>query len=107
MLYDFVGEAKFFKGVSLYLKNHLFGSTVTEDLWKGMASATGLDITHLMENWVTKTGYPVLTVIEQDENTLTIRQDRFFETGLASPVHNETIWCDNSSTLLCARNTPD
>ncbi|KAF5327080.1 hypothetical protein D9619_004508 [Psilocybe cf. subviscida] len=92
MLYVYVGEALFFKGVSLYLKKHLFGSTVTQDLWEGMASATGLDIAHLMENWVNKTGYPVLTVTEQDEKILTVRQDRFLETGPASSEQNETIW---------------
>jgi aminopeptidase 2 len=98
MLYDYIGEAQFFKGVSLYLKKHLFGSTVTQDLWEGMTSATGLDITHLMENWIKKIGYPVLTITERDKDTLFIRQDRFLDTGPASPEHNETIWYDNPMT---------
>ena len=42
MLSNYVGEDKFLKGVSLYLKDHLFGNSVTEDLWKGVSTSTGL-----------------------------------------------------------------
>jgi len=45
-----------------------------------------------MENWITKIGYPVLTVTE-NANGITVRQDRFLETGAAEPKDNETIWC--------------
>ena len=41
MLLKYVGDDKFLHGVSLYLKDHLFGNSVTEDLWKGIATATG------------------------------------------------------------------
>jgi aminopeptidase 2 len=36
-------------------------------------------------------GYPILTVTEGDGN-ITVRQDRFLETGPADPKDNETIW---------------
>ena len=42
MLAAHVGEEKFLKGVSLYLKDHLYGNTVTQDLWDGIAKATGI-----------------------------------------------------------------
>ena len=42
MLSEYVGEEKFLKGVSLYLKDHLYGNTVTQDLWDGIAKATGI-----------------------------------------------------------------
>jgi aminopeptidase 2 len=41
MLSDYVGEEKFMKGVSIYLKEHLYGNSVTRDLWDGIAAATG------------------------------------------------------------------
>ena len=41
MLSKYVGEEKFLKGVSIYLKNHLYGNSVTNDLWKGIGEATG------------------------------------------------------------------
>jgi aminopeptidase 2 len=91
MLSSYVGEEKFLKGVSLYLKKKLFANSVTHDLWEGISTATGVNITQLMENWITKIGYPVLTVTEE-ANGITVRQDRFLETGAAEPKDNETIW---------------
>ena len=97
MLSNYVGEEKFLKGVSIYLKKKLFGNSVTHDLWDGISAATGLDITGLMENWVTKMGFPVLTVTE-DAKGITVRQDRFLETGPADPKDNQTIWFVSFST---------
>jgi aminopeptidase 2 len=36
-------------------------------------------------------GFPVLTVTETAEG-ITVRQDRFLETGPAEPKDNETLW---------------
>jgi Peptidase family M1 domain len=42
MLSKFVGEDKFLKGVSLYLKKHLYSNTVSRNLWEGIGEATGM-----------------------------------------------------------------
>ncbi|GJJ10179.1 hypothetical protein Clacol_004405 [Clathrus columnatus] len=85
------GEERFLKGVHIYLKNHLYSNTVAEDLWAGIQEATGLDIPTLMDNWISKTGYPVLTV-KETEDGIHIRQDRFLITGKAEEKDNQTIW---------------
>ena len=54
MLSNYVGEDVFFKGVSTYLKKHLYGNSVTSDLWSGVAEASGIDVPKVMNNWVTK-----------------------------------------------------
>jgi len=54
MLSNYVGEEKFLKGVSIYLKKNLFGNSTTHDLWDGISTSTGQNITELMENWITK-----------------------------------------------------
>lgn len=41
MLADYVGEDKFLEGVSIYLKEHKYANTVTQDLWNGVSKATG------------------------------------------------------------------
>ncbi|CAA7267619.1 unnamed protein product [Cyclocybe aegerita] len=91
MLSSYVGEEKFLKGVSLYLKKKLFANSVTHDLWEGISESTGHNITALMENWITKIGFPVLTVTE-NERGIVVRQDRFLETGAADPKDNEAVW---------------
>ncbi|KAH9043934.1 leucyl aminopeptidase [Lactarius pseudohatsudake] len=91
MLSKFVGEEKFLKGVSLYLKKHLYSNTVSRNLWEGIGEATGLDVPRIMDNWVSKMGFPVLTVTETPTG-IKVRQDRFLEGGPAKPEDNETIW---------------
>ena len=44
MLSDYVGEELFLKGVSSYLKKKLYANSVTNDLWEGIAAATGLSL---------------------------------------------------------------
>lgn len=91
MLSSYIGEEKFLAGVSLYLKNKLYTNSVTQDLWEAIATATGIDIAAVMKNWITKTGYPVLSVTET-ANGIHVRQDLFLESGPAAPADNETIW---------------
>ncbi|KAH9964734.1 peptidase family M1-domain-containing protein [Lactifluus volemus] len=91
MLSKYVGEDKFLMGVSLYLKKHLYSNTVSRDLWEGIGESTGLDIPTMMNNWVSKMGFPVLTVTETASG-INVRQDRFLEDGPARPEDNETIW---------------
>ncbi|KAK1218706.1 Aminopeptidase 2 mitochondrial [Marasmius sp. AFHP31] len=91
MLAAHVGVENFLKGVSIYLKNHLYGNSTTRDLWDGISESTGQDIVKLMDNWITKVGFPVITVTETDSG-IKVRQDRFLETGIAESKDNETIW---------------
>ncbi|KAJ7273515.1 ERAP1-like C-terminal domain-containing protein [Mycena haematopus] len=91
MLCDYVGEENFLKGVSLYLKKNLYGNTVTNDLFEGISTATGLNIVRIMDNWIKQQGFPVITVTE-NANGIHVRQDRFIETGQVDPNENETIW---------------
>ncbi|KAL0581102.1 Aminopeptidase 2 mitochondrial [Marasmius crinis-equi] len=87
MLAAHVGTERFMEGVSMYLKDHLYGNTTTADLWKGISQ----DIPRLMEHWITKTGFPLLTVTETDQG-IKVRQDRLLETGIAEDQDNGTIW---------------
>ena len=58
MLAAFVGEETFLKGVSIYLKQRLYGNSVTNDLWDGISEAvkdtSGLNVAQFMENWTSK-----------------------------------------------------
>lgn len=103
MLSNFVGQERFLKGVSIYLKKHLYGSTVTEDLWQGISESTGVDVPRIMDNWISKIGFPVLTVIES-ENSIHVRQDRFLESGPAEEKDNETIWAVPLALLTTTNN---
>ncbi|KAG8910898.1 Aminopeptidase 2 mitochondrial [Tulasnella sp. 417] len=91
MLSNYVGEETFLLGVSKYLSEHLYGNSVTKDLWEGIRKASELDIPEMMNNWVLKIGYPVVTVKESSDS-ITVRQDRFLATGDPRDEENETLW---------------
>ena len=50
MLSEYVGEDKFLKGVSLYLKKHSYKNTVSADLWAGVSEATGVSCALITPN---------------------------------------------------------
>lgn len=41
MLSAFVGEETFLRGVSIYLKRHLYANSISKDLWDGIGEASG------------------------------------------------------------------
>lgn len=45
-----------------------------------------------MDTWVSKIGFPVVTVKKVGGNSIHVRQDRFLETGPAGEEDNQTIW---------------
>lgn len=46
----------------------------------------------MMDTWVSKIGFPVVTVKKSGDNAIHVRQDRFLETGPAGEEDNQTIW---------------
>ena len=93
MLAAVVGEDKFLKGVSIYLKKHLYGNASTKDLWAGISEASGVDVTRIMNEWILNVGFPVISVEELDGGKrIKVRQDRFLNTGDVKPEENKTIW---------------
>jgi len=95
MLMFTVGEETFFKGVSAYLKAHAYGNAEPKDLWDGIQSVlekdSKLDVAALMDNWVLKIGFPVLTVTET-ANGIDVIQNRFLDTADVEPEEDTTIW---------------
>jgi aminopeptidase 2 len=93
MLASVVGEDTFLKGVAIYLKKRLFGNSITEDLWEGIAEASGINVSEIMEGWILKVGFPVITVEElEDGRKLRVRQNRFLTTGDVLAEEDETLW---------------
>ncbi|VDB93804.1 unnamed protein product [Peniophora sp. CBMAI 1063] len=92
MLAGYVGEDEFLRGVSHYLKKHSYGSTVSADLWEGVAHTTGKDISTFMRHWVASIGFPVLTVTEiEGGQAIRVRQDRFIEDGQLEEKDNQVL----------------
>ncbi|WVO17857.1 hypothetical protein L204_105555 [Cryptococcus depauperatus] len=92
MLAGLIGEEKFLKGVSIYLKKHVYGNAETKDLWAGISEASSLDVADIMANWTLKQGFPVIKVDESGDGKITVTQNRFLSTGDVKPEEDETLW---------------
>src|SRR5262245_35231084 len=76
MLEQHLGPDVFRDGVRLYLDRHRFGNAETTDLWKALGDAARQPIPEVMDSWIFRPGYPVVTV-EPDGQGLRLSQRRF------------------------------
>ncbi|ODQ67184.1 hypothetical protein NADFUDRAFT_81746 [Nadsonia fulvescens var. elongata DSM 6958] len=92
MISSHIGVKVFLKGVAMYLKKHAFGNAHTADLWDAVSEVSGQNISVMMDNWITKIGFPMLTIFETESGAIEITQDRFLSTGDVQPEENLTKW---------------
>lgn len=92
MLAAMIGEDVFVDGVSHYLRRHLYGNATTGDLWDAISKVSHIDIAQVMDAWVRRPGYPVLTVFERGDGRVTVTQNRFVATGDMSKSEDTTLW---------------
>src|SRR5262249_2181345 len=77
MFEQYLGPDVFRAGVRLYLKRHAFGNTETGDLWRALGEASGQPIPEMLDAWVFRPGYPLVTVSAEPEGWLVLKQQRF------------------------------
>ena len=76
MLEQYLGPDVFRDGVRLYLDRHHFGNAETTDLWKALGEVARQPIPEVMDGWIFRPGYPLVTV-EPDGAGLRLSQRRF------------------------------
>jgi len=91
MISQYLGEDVFMAGIRRYLKRHAYGNTKTEDLWTALSEESGKDVSKVASIWTKKVGYPVLGVTE-DDNKITVTQNRFLTTGDVKPSEDKTLY---------------
>ena len=83
MIEGYLGEEKFRDGIRLYMKKHREANATADDLWGALAEASGQPILELANGWIRQTGYPLLTVSEQ-QGKIKLSQQRFFSDPAAA-----------------------
>jgi aminopeptidase N len=101
MITHFLGSDTFFKGVKRYFTKFQYNNAVQDDLWMLLTEAAHEDgslypnqtVTDIMNEWTLKKGYPVITVGQRQENTVSLDQAKFSISGGASEAAKEnTKW---------------
>ena len=87
MLYEYLGEADFKRGLHNYLSRYSYGNTVTRDLWDELGRASGKPVEEIMGVWTKQAGYPLVILDENGKVT----QKRFY-TNLKQKSITSTVW---------------
>jgi aminopeptidase N len=85
MLEGYLGADAFRSGIRQYVKAHAYSNATAADLWSAIGSATGKPVAEIAENWISKPGYPLISVgstcDSSGNRTLSLTQKRFLNAG--------------------------
>jgi puromycin-sensitive aminopeptidase len=85
MLEQYLGPEVFRTGVRDYLVTHKFANADTGDLWAALGRAAHQPIPAVMDGWIFRPGYPVVTVSRDAGGHLVLAQQRFNYLGQPLP----------------------
>ncbi|GMS80425.1 hypothetical protein PENTCL1PPCAC_2600, partial [Pristionchus entomophagus] len=87
MIEAIVGDDHFKEGITNYLKQNMYGTATSKDLFRGLDEVLPekvtawdgekLDIDQFAQNWITQMGFPTIHVVRVNENEVELRQNRF------------------------------
>jgi aminopeptidase N len=81
MLEGYVGPEAWRSGVRSYVKQHAYGNTVSDDLWRAVETAAGKPILDIAHDFTLQPGVPLIRVATEacsgGKTTLQLTQDEF------------------------------
>jgi len=76
MLEQYLGPDVFRAGVRGYLREHAYANADTADLWAALGNAAHTPINAMMDGWILKPGFPLVSA-RRDGGDLVLTQQRF------------------------------
>src|SRR3989454_492724 len=80
MIEAYIGPDNFQKGVANYLQQFRYSNAAGRDFWTRLQQASGTEVNRIMEAWISKPGYPIITV-SLSNTKLSLEQERFLLAG--------------------------
>jgi len=77
MLEQYLGPDRFREGVRGYLRAHAYANADTGDLWVALERAAERPVPALMDDWIFRPGYPLISVKVDQQGDLVLSQQRF------------------------------
>jgi aminopeptidase N len=84
MLESYVGEDAFRAGIRAYMKDHAYGNTVTDDLWREIDKVSPQPITQIAHDFTLQAGVPLIRVATA-KGGLHLTQDRAVDDDSENP----------------------
>lgn len=103
MLYNYIGDECFRKGMKDYLEKFAYKNAKTEDLWDCLEQASNKPVTKIMSSWTSKKGYPWLSIEHVHEGNsivLSITQNTFSADGKLDKEEAESTWLVPMDVIL-------
>jgi tricorn protease interacting factor F2/3 len=76
MIESFAGEDHFRDGIRRYLGKYAYDNATGEDLWTSIEEVSRQPVKRIMEAWIKKKGYPLVTVTKKGDK-LHLEQEQF------------------------------
>nr|XP_045584294.1 uncharacterized protein LOC123746672 [Procambarus clarkii] len=103
MMYNFLTESTFRKGITNYLNGQKYSNAEQDDLWRYLTEAAHEDgtlppdttVKMIMDTWTLQMGYPVIEVVRSADGTsATLTQERFLlvKSANSSDTHDYKWW---------------
>ena len=92
MLEQYIDPHRFQNGVRRYLRTHAYRNVDTDALWEALAHTSHQPIPELMQAWIFREGYPIISVERTKDTELTLRQDRFLYLQEHASATSNTLW---------------
>ncbi len=89
MLMRYLGETDFKNGLRLYLKQHAYSNSESQDLWQAWEKAANKPIAQFMNQWTKQSGYPIIHA-DIEDSKLSLHQSRFYLNPAITKA--DTIW---------------
>src|SRR6266849_873800 len=80
MIEAYIGHENFQKGVANYLQEFRYSNASGRDFWSHLQKASGAEVSRIMEAWISKAGYPIVTAAFSNGKLL-LEQERFLLAG--------------------------
>ncbi len=91
MVENYLGKETFRQGVHKYLEAHLYGNATAEDFWNTQTEVSHKPVDKIMDSLVSQPGVPILTIGEEADSKIAVRQQRFFLNS-STPVDTKETW---------------
>jgi tricorn protease interacting factor F2/3 len=80
MIEAYIGPENFQKGVGKYLQKFRYSNASGHDLWNHLEEESGTSVNRIMEAWISKPGFPIITATLSNDK-LSLEQERFLLAG--------------------------
>ena len=95
MLYYYLGDDVFRKGMHQYLSKWAYKNAVTEDLWDSLEEASKKPVRSIMSTWTRQKGFPVIHLTSRQDGSnrvLTLTQEKFSLDGALDEKDRQMKW---------------